>query len=199
MSCAPSPVISLAAVATLELNYCVRFPWCLGSFTLKEIPARIYRVHLKGYLTTDRVPIQHDTLLTYFIATPPYRGWQRSEGRLLLRSFLSFDIFVAFSILRLIPWMLSRRTSDSPSFAWLTLSCAASFFMDFTNLSASDPSLEGSTIHYYPRNFVDVISCHLTSVKWLLSLQIRPRSYDNHEGPFKLWLRLLFVVPWTNG
>ncbi len=31
--------------------------------------------------------------LTYFIATPPYRGWQRSEGLLLLHSFLSLDIF----------------------------------------------------------------------------------------------------------
>ncbi len=29
---------------------------------------------------------------TYFIATPPYRGWQRSEGRLLLHSFLSLDM-----------------------------------------------------------------------------------------------------------
>ncbi len=38
-------------------------------------------------------------LLT-FIATPPYRGWQRSEGLLLLHSFPSLDIFVAFSILR---------------------------------------------------------------------------------------------------
>ncbi len=37
---------------------------------------------------------------TYYIATPPYRGWQRSEGRLLLHSFLSLDMFVAFSILR---------------------------------------------------------------------------------------------------
>ncbi len=27
--------------------------------------------------------------LTYFIATPPYRGWQRNEGLLLLHSFLS--------------------------------------------------------------------------------------------------------------
>ncbi len=39
-------------------------------------------------------------LLTYCIANPPYRGWQRSEGLLLLHSFLSLDIFVAFSILR---------------------------------------------------------------------------------------------------
>ncbi len=39
-------------------------------------------------------------LLTYFIATPPDRGWQRSEGLLLLHSFLSLDILVAFSILR---------------------------------------------------------------------------------------------------
>ncbi len=38
--------------------------------------------------------------LTYFIATPSYRGWQSSDGLLLLHSFLSFDIFVAFSILR---------------------------------------------------------------------------------------------------
>ncbi len=37
---------------------------------------------------------------TYFIATPPDRGWQRNEGLLLLHSFLSLDIFVAFSILR---------------------------------------------------------------------------------------------------
>ncbi len=39
-------------------------------------------------------------LLTYFIATPPDRGWQRNEGVLLLHSFLSLDILVAFSILR---------------------------------------------------------------------------------------------------
>ncbi len=38
--------------------------------------------------------------LPFFIATPPYRGWQRSEGRFLLHSFLSLDMFVAFSILR---------------------------------------------------------------------------------------------------
>ncbi len=44
----------------------------------------------------------HQTLLTYFITTPPYRGWQRSEGLLLLHSFLSLDIFVAFSIVRLV-------------------------------------------------------------------------------------------------
>ncbi len=37
---------------------------------------------------------------TYFIATPPDRGWQRNEGLLLLHSFLSLDILVAFSILR---------------------------------------------------------------------------------------------------
>ncbi len=33
--------------------------------------------------------------LTYFIATPPYRGWQRSEGRLLLTEnicLMSFTI-----------------------------------------------------------------------------------------------------------
>ncbi len=40
------------------------------------------------------------TEVTYFIATPPDRGWQRSEGLLLLHSFLSLDILVAFSILR---------------------------------------------------------------------------------------------------
>ncbi len=39
-------------------------------------------------------------LLIYFIATPPYRGWRRGEGLLLLHSFLSLDISVAFSILR---------------------------------------------------------------------------------------------------
>ncbi len=39
-------------------------------------------------------------LLIYFIATPPDRGWQRNEGLLLLHSFLSLDILVAFSILR---------------------------------------------------------------------------------------------------
>ncbi len=39
-------------------------------------------------------------ILTYFIATPLDRGWQRKEGLLLFHSFLSLDIFVAFSILR---------------------------------------------------------------------------------------------------
>ncbi len=38
--------------------------------------------------------------LIYFIATLPDRGWQRNEGLLLLHSFLSLDILVAFSILR---------------------------------------------------------------------------------------------------
>ncbi len=37
-------------------------------------------------------------LLTCFIATPPDRRWQRNEGVLLLHSFLSLDILVAFSI-----------------------------------------------------------------------------------------------------
>ncbi len=32
------------------------------------------------------------SLLIYFIETPPYRGWQRNEGLLLLHSFLSLDI-----------------------------------------------------------------------------------------------------------
>ncbi len=40
-------------------------------------------------------------LLT-LLATPPDRGWQRNEGLLLLHSFLSFDILVAFSILGLV-------------------------------------------------------------------------------------------------
>ncbi len=31
--------------------------------------------------------------LTYFIATPPGRGWQRNEGLLPLHSCLSLDIF----------------------------------------------------------------------------------------------------------
>ncbi len=31
-------------------------------------------------------------LFSYFIATPPDRGWQRNEGLLLLHSFLSLDI-----------------------------------------------------------------------------------------------------------
>ncbi len=37
--------------------------------------------------------------LTYFIATPPDRGWQRNEGLLLLHSFLSLDILQDFSVL----------------------------------------------------------------------------------------------------
>ncbi len=37
-------------------------------------------------------------LLT-LLQLPPYRCWRRSEGRLLLHSFLSLDKFVAFSIL----------------------------------------------------------------------------------------------------
>ncbi len=52
-------------------------------------------------------------LLTYFIATPPYRGWQRSEGRLLLHSFLSLDMFVAFvlrsSMLQCVARLCSKR------------------------------------------------------------------------------------------
>ncbi len=39
-------------------------------------------------------------ILTYFVATPPDRGLQRSEGLLLLHSFLSLEIVIAFSILR---------------------------------------------------------------------------------------------------
>ncbi len=39
-------------------------------------------------------------LITYFIATPPARDWQHSEGLLLLHSFVSLDIFIEFSILR---------------------------------------------------------------------------------------------------
>ncbi len=41
-----------------------------------------------------------ERVLTYFIAAPPDRGWQRNQGLLLLHSFLSLDILVAFSILR---------------------------------------------------------------------------------------------------
>ncbi len=33
-----------------------------------------------------------ENAITYFIATPPDRGWQRNEGLLLLHSFLSLDI-----------------------------------------------------------------------------------------------------------
>ncbi len=40
-------------------------------------------------------------VVTYFIANPPSRVWHRNEGLLLLHSFLSLDILVAFSILRL--------------------------------------------------------------------------------------------------
>ncbi len=36
------------------------------------------------------------TVYYYFIATPPDRGCQRNEGLLLLHSFLSLDILVAF-------------------------------------------------------------------------------------------------------
>ncbi len=34
-------------------------------------------------------------LLSFFIATPLDRGWQRNEGLLLLHSFLSLDILVS--------------------------------------------------------------------------------------------------------
>ncbi len=37
--------------------------------------------------------VRKHTDLTYFIATPPEKGWQRNEGLLLLHSFLSLDIF----------------------------------------------------------------------------------------------------------
>ncbi len=39
-------------------------------------------------VTSDRGIV----VLTYFIAAPPDRGWQRNEGLLLLHSFLSLDI-----------------------------------------------------------------------------------------------------------
>ncbi len=58
-------------------------------------PARLWSVSSIGH----SAPFLR-YILTYFFATPPYRCWQRSEGRLLLHSFLSLDIFVAFSILR---------------------------------------------------------------------------------------------------
>ncbi len=55
-------------------------------------------VHTRG-IRQDPLDFLREPL-TYFIATPPDRGWQRNEGLLLLHSFLSFDILVAFSILR---------------------------------------------------------------------------------------------------
>ncbi len=53
---------------------------------------RLLRRHLQILLRVD--------FLTYFIANPPARGWQRNEGLLLLHSFLYVDILKAFSILR---------------------------------------------------------------------------------------------------
>ncbi len=57
---------------------------------------------LAGTIARDlQLKMEQFTLtLTCFIATPPDRGWQRSEGLLLLHSFLSLDILVAFSMLR---------------------------------------------------------------------------------------------------
>ncbi len=45
--------------------------------------------------------------LLYFIATPPYRGWQRSEDLLLLHSFLSLDIFC--SVLDTYIWYVCEK------------------------------------------------------------------------------------------
>ncbi len=36
--------------------------------------------------------MRHEYLLT-LLQLPPYRGWQRSEGLLLVHNFLSLDIF----------------------------------------------------------------------------------------------------------
>ncbi len=63
---------------------------------------------------------------TYFIATTPDGGWKRSEGLLLLHSFISLDILVAFSIVRF-------GTSAESLYH-----CAC------TNISAADPPLEGA-------------------------------------------------------
>ncbi len=37
------------------------------------------------------------SILTYFIVAPPGRDWQRNEGLLLLHSFLSLEMLVAFN------------------------------------------------------------------------------------------------------
>ncbi len=71
-------------------------------FLRKVIFATYYRpdVHTYPYRPSKFCCRKRDTVVAYFIATPPYRGWQRSDGLFLLHSFLSLNIFVAFSILR---------------------------------------------------------------------------------------------------
>ncbi len=53
-----------------------------------------YRIIMWKLCSVTSVVKNWSTVLSYFIATPPYRVWQRSEGRLLLHSFLSLDMLV---------------------------------------------------------------------------------------------------------
>ncbi len=50
-------------------------------------------IYAPDNLANDR--IEWKGKLTYFLAAPPSRGWQRSEGLLLLHSFLSSDTLIA--------------------------------------------------------------------------------------------------------
>ncbi len=47
---------------------------------------------VKGICSVNNLNDATKKFLTYFIATPPDRGWQRNEGLFLLHSFLSLDI-----------------------------------------------------------------------------------------------------------
>ncbi len=77
------------AVRTLKLFiYCIVFSFSIHGILLQE--------HNKTYL------------LTYYIATPPDRGWQRNEGLLLLHRFLSLDITTRFQMRK--HFLISKRS-----------------------------------------------------------------------------------------
>ncbi len=86
----------------IELPNCISLLCCAKSRRIRvtqeyhQISLRIIRIARCVQKRTDGSKL--DTYL--LIATPPYRGWQRSEGRLLLHSVLSLEMFGAFSILR---------------------------------------------------------------------------------------------------
>ncbi len=64
-----------------------------GALLAHTIKTHWWLALLAGLILRERGRV--GTVLTYFIENPPDRGWQRSEGLLLLHSFLSLDILVS--------------------------------------------------------------------------------------------------------
>ncbi len=73
----------------------MRAVWGIIRFALILLLPHVRPTGLRLSLKTNNVPLYCTGTLyaTYFIATPPHRGWQRNEGLFLLHSFLSLDIF----------------------------------------------------------------------------------------------------------